>query len=316
LSAKKADVSLLTFNVFSGRDTEFVGERVPHIIKEVVSRSPDLLCLQECTDSFAQATIEAAANSSVKYKVAWHELHPEWKCGSAILIKENKFQVLERELVKDAESPFALYASHVEMPQSYTSQVMRLRMAIDELPGTRFDVYNLHLTGGSYGKPNAVLKQRREMRQGQLAALSKSCSVESSVKESGAAADVVLIAGDFNCCPEERNRGAFPEVEQSPEIVDPSAHWIDVGRDLGPTESSTRNKFRSWMKPDQQREARFDRILAKTSAGGKCGLECTDVELVGTEQVGQVRLEEEAVPLFCSDHFGVFAKFALTMKTT
>ena len=70
------------------------------------------------------------------------------------------------------------------------------------------------------------------------------------------------------------------------------------------------------MKPDQQREARFDRILAKISAGGKCGLECTDVELVGTEQVGQVRLEEEAVPLFCSDHFGVFAKFALTMKTT
>ena len=68
------------------------------------------------------------------------------------------------------------------------------------------------------------------------------------------------------------------------------------------------------MKPDQQREARFDRILAKTSAGGKCGLECTDVELVGTKQVGQALIEEEAVPLFCSDHFGVFAKFKLAMK--
>ena len=129
--------------------------------------------------------------------------------------------MLERELVKDTESPFALYASHMEMPQSFTSQVMRVRMSIDELPGTQvgnsyygmnltlrgkisygttlekgylwlqhkshflalqFDVYNLHLTGGSYGKPKGVLRQRREMRQGQLAALSKSC-LKSSVKE-------------------------------------------------------------------------------------------------------------------------------------
>ena len=44
---------------------------------------------------------------------------------------------------------------------------------------------------------------------------------------------MVLIGGDFNCCPDERNRSVFPEVEESPELVDPSAHWIDVGRDLG-----------------------------------------------------------------------------------
>jgi len=48
---------------------------------------------------------------------------------------------------------------------------------------------------------------------------------------------------------------------------------------------------------NQQREVQFDRIFAKTSAGGKCGPECKDVELVGTEQVGQVILVEEAVPL-------------------
>jgi len=59
----------------------------------------------------------------------------------------------------------------------------------------------------------------------------------------------------------------------------------------------------------------FDRILAKTSASRKCGLECPAVELVGTNQVGQALIEEEAVPLFCSDHFGVFAKFKLMMKT-
>ena len=47
---------------------------------------------------------------------------------------------------------------------------------------TQFDVYNLHLTGGSYGKPKGVLKQRRQMRQGQLAALSKNC-LKSSVSE-------------------------------------------------------------------------------------------------------------------------------------
>jgi len=48
---------------------------------------------------------------------------------------------------------------------------------------------------------------------------------------------------------------------------------------------------------NQQREVQFDRILAKTSAGGKCGPECKDVELVGTEQAGQVFLEEETMPL-------------------
>jgi len=48
---------------------------------------------------------------------------------------------------------------------------------------------------------------------------------------------------------------------------------------------------------NQQREVQFDRIFAKTSAGGKCGPECKDVELVGTEQAGQVFLEEETMPL-------------------
>ena len=59
-------------------------------------------------------------------------------------------------MVKDAESPFALYASHVEMPQSYTSQVMRLRMAIDELPGTQ--------VGNSYYGLNFSLRVMAEQR--------------------------------------------------------------------------------------------------------------------------------------------------------
>eukprot|EP00933_Yihiella_yeosuensis_P052828 TRINITY_DN50951_c0_g1_i1.p1 TRINITY_DN50951_c0_g1~~TRINITY_DN50951_c0_g1_i1.p1 ORF type:complete len:388 (+),score=29.25 TRINITY_DN50951_c0_g1_i1:77-1240(+) len=194
--------------------------------------------------------------------------------------------------------------------------------------GAYLDVYNVHFAGGSFGKPLDVVEWKRQLRRAEFSALNKSCGVaelqQFSTEADGKELDktttiggrCILVCGDFNCCPDECNRYMFPEICQSPEFIDSA--FEDVGRHLGPTESSSKNLFRAFLKPGQDREARFDRILAKARHNGdmnessKLLMRCKHVELVGTEQVGCSKsMEGDDVPLFCSDHFGVYANFEL-----
>ena len=76
------------------------------------------------------------------------------------------------------------------------------------------------------------------------------------------------------------------------------------------------------MRLGPDREVRYDRILVLGAGHAAAGPEATarwvqEAQLLGTSQVGTTqakpkgRDEEVEVPLFPSDHFGVFAKVAL-----
>lgn len=80
-------LSVLTFNLYGGDD--FRTERLPHIVSEIGARTPDVLCLQECTETIADAIIalrpaRVAGSSSarnaggtdggaLRYAVAWRK---------------------------------------------------------------------------------------------------------------------------------------------------------------------------------------------------------------------------------------------------
>ena len=193
-------------------------------------------------------------------------------------------------------------------PTNCAADVERSTTAHSSTDKTLLDVFNLHFAGGNFNKPNHIVAKKRSQRTEEFAALN-----EALVTSSRSVA-AVLVCGDFNCDPDPKHRELFPEASMSPEFANSANEdgppFIDVGVSLGATESDSRNGFRAWLKPGQGREVRFDRILLR----GGCVVEA---ELVGGEQVGEVGATNttggrgDRVPLFCSDHFGVFARVEL-----
>lgn len=193
-------------------------------------------------------------------------------------------------------------------------------------------VYNYHATGGAHGKSEEVVLKKQKKRIEELDVLTrdietdiynrKSRNIKSSTSEYQG-----LIFGDFNS--DGNDRVSYPEVNDYPEnklIRHQNVSCIDLWSylrpgELGATESYTMNKLRAYLKPNQNREAKFDKIVLCTTKA-KFGEETTEkkkfrlvpqeIRLIGTTQVGSLSDKNgNEVELFPSDHFGLVAQFEI-----
>ena len=87
--------------------------------------------------------------------------------------------------------------------------------------------------------------------------------------------------------------------------------FIDATKGLGATESASKNLFRKWLKPNQNREVRFDKILVTSGISMDYSVEVIERSLVGDTQITTTGLDCKLPPLFPSDHFGCYVKFSI-----
>jgi hypothetical protein len=90
------------------------------------------------------------------------------------------------------------------------------------------------------------------------------------------------------------------------QIFSPDQNWIDVWESLFPddhgfTFDSTRNLM---LKKYEQ--MRYDRVLFQSSRGN---WDAGCIEMVGLDQIENLRREDGTTPLFPSDHFGLLCHF-------
>lgn len=178
-------------------------------------------------------------------------------------------------------------------------------------------------SGGSFGKPAAVVEQKRAARKRELGVLNEALQreVEATGPDRHSGRNDLFVCGDFNCdsnfvLSESSSAGEelWPEVALLPDRALPevfSDAWEEFQRQrekqggaepcTGCTESQS-NLMRAALKPGQGRDARFDKVVIMH----KCG-PVRSVELVGTEQCGEANDGSEIVPVYPSDHFGVLA---------
>ena len=84
------------------------------------------------------------------------------------------------------------------------------------------------------------------------------------------------------------------------------------------TESHIHNKFRAWLKPKQNREATFDRIVTASLVSNgyeeqTVEIEPVSIELIGNTKVETVSIDDKKdasginteVDVYPSDHFGL-----------
>lgn len=178
-------------------------------------------------------------------------------------------------------------------------------------------------SGGSFGKPAAVVEAKRAARKLELAALNAALRDEPRA-EQHSGHNELLVCGDFNCDSNfvlgAQGSGCgelWPEVELLPDRARPAVFadaWEEYQRQCkqqagaasadansGCTESQS-NLMRAALKPGQGREARFDKVVVVRGR-----MRVRSVELVGTEQCGEVNDGGKVMPLSPSDHFGVLA---------
>lgn len=180
-------------------------------------------------------------------------------------------------------------------------------------------VYNNHFTGGSYGLDEHELKRRRQYRIDQYGMLLD--DVKSVTKKEKRVSFV--LTGDFNSDADKLDQ--FPEASNALELVLPPGNdavpygFVDLWNALSKeqdsdndaaraTESTSRNKFRAYLKPNQTREVRYDRILLGLPSDRSFPSKGS-IQLVGDKRIDIEVLDKEGnnVPVFPSDHFGVSA---------
>ena len=196
-----------------------------------------------------------------------------------------------------------------------------------------FDVFNFHFSGGIFGKSTEVIEKKRGHRRDEFSCLQK--KVEELINEKDSKSQLIIVAGDSNCdtdqpelSPESRQSLEFQQLAlPSPAISDANsvtnkndrlqqqsvgAKFIDATKGLGATESASKNLFRKWLKPNQNREVRFDKILVTRGSSMDYSVEVIEGSLVGDTLITMAGLDCKLPPLFPSDHFGCDVKFSIT----
>eukprot|EP00122_Pirum_gemmata_P008983 Pgem_evm1s8300 len=286
---------ILTFNVYGGY--EFHERRLPFIIDSIGKSNADVICLQECTTPIVQQLIKQYG----KYQTVWSkylallESFPECKeindfsekfawekpksCNHLtwlfVIVNKEKLDVIEKELIYKGNW--------------FDDGTLRVRLQSKSEPYL-FDVYHVHFCGGSFGKPEKVLSKNRDNRIEEFQTLQRAIHKNKSNK-----LNFFVVCGDFNCDVDADHRNMFPETSLSPEFLDSAI--VDAGKlfNLGATESTSKNLFRAWLKPGQQREARFDRILFRNYQNTTylSDFMISHAELIGDKQVCAVTINKD-----------------------
>jgi len=290
-------IVMMTYNVFSGSGEIGSENRMEHAINEIIKYEPDIICLQEATSIFIDELLKKANEFTAVRKLS-------------ILESDDAIEKAEESGYIAILSRYPIDAVKWIYKGGYHDDgIMRIDVVANKEP---ISIYNVHLSGGTFGKPVQEILEKRIRRMLELDLLNH--DVRSNTHKS------IFIAGDFNSDanfsgtsesfpnrPYGYNEHDFPETlfypsKQIERVIDV---WSSLkGDDKGYTEDTESNLFRKFLKPKQHRRTRYDQIYFK----GK-HIEPISVRLIGTESCGVIMRDDNQVTLYPSDHYGVCAVF-------
>jgi endonuclease/exonuclease/phosphatase family metal-dependent hydrolase len=312
-SGKGKNFSVVTYNVFGTIEAgKYINERVDHIVSEIFSKgSPDVICLQEATKIVIDKIIE-------KY--------PEYK-------KWTKLEVIDQETITPDElreveddGYITILSKHeytdkelVYKGSYFDDGIMRVDIQIHDMPIT---IYNVHASGGTFGKKEEVVKKKQINRINELSLLNTNLfkTINSGKKD-------IIVMGDFNYDSNDLNH--YIEGNVSPEYIFDNYNnlkckdiWPMLKKNKrGATEDEIINTFRSAMKikdKKDKRQCRYDKII-----GIMDNINPIKIELIGNSPIDEEKVEVDGknekgirfttkTNLFPSDHFGLHCEFEIT----
>lgn len=282
-----------TYNVYGKGD--FYSERLDATISEIVKNSPDIICLQEATAEIIEGI---------------KKFLPNYYSITLLQILEKQGNTSQSDLDKVRHGSYLSFLSKwkiknydIAVPGNWFDDgIIRVILDTRLSLGYYLHIYNVHTIGGTFNKPPEVVQAKREKRISELKALNKILIEEKSKNNN------VIVMGDFNL--DSNDLEKYPEGHFLPEYN--VANFKDVWSekrpegDPGNTESYINNSFRRYLKPGQNREARYDKIIYLT----KNKLQAENIKLIGTNEIKTIKddkgIELTLVP---SDHFGLVSEF-------
>lgn len=194
----------------------------------------------------------------------------------------------------------------------YDDGILKVVLKTKKDMGFNLTVFNVHTSGGTFGKSKEVVKRKQQGRVKELKLLNT--AIKKTTQKN------ILIMGDFNL--DSNDMKKYPELKLSPEYKDKKIY--DIRRLFKPklsgaTEDELVNTFRSSMKikpMGERRKARYDKILYKG-----VHISPTKIKLIGNKKInkrvqilGKTKTGEKKKRicyLFPSDHFGIFTQFEI-----
>jgi len=285
------NLNVLTYNVYGGG--KFKDIRSEYIINTIFrDSSPDIICLQEVTYEI----LDMILKKNPRYYL-WTKIDA---------MKDNNITLTDEDLNKTKKEGFIAILSKwkfltkelVNKGSWFDDGIMKTILDTKTDLGYNLVVYNVHTIGGTYGKSEEIVLKKREKRIKELKSLRDSINMELNRN--------IIIMGDFNS--DSNDPDLFPEIKHYPE--NQIEGCFDVWKSLypklvGATESHKNNLFRAYLKPKQNREARFDKVIYYGN-----NINPESIEMIGNKKVKEIKDDDNiTVELFPSDHFGLKCSF-------
>ena len=297
----KQFISVVSYNVYGTyKEGKYIEERCQHIIDEIFKHdNPDVICLQEATE----IVIETIIKRNPIYKI-WTKLdtitttlipeHMEDLNTNGYMVILSKHDFIEQKVVYEGTR--------------YNKGIMKVKININN---TMITIYNVHMTGGTFGKPYESVMRKKLARINELAILTSSLQKEDTKD--------IIIMGDFNY---DSNNISQDETYKSPEylISECKDIWTLLRpNDLGATEDEIINTFRSCMKIKERkdkRECRYDKIISIMKNIRPINIDiigniAIDITVMITGKDMNNNIYTNMCKLFPSDHFGLYCLFEI-----
>lgn len=347
-------LTVVTYNVYGGG--KFSDLRRAAIVGNILGATPapDVICMQEATEVIIDALQDALGGNYhvfTKLESLRETATPADELNAVreegFLATLSRYPLQSRRVLHnggwldDGLLKCSVLWPNPQVPTPNPSAIP------DAVPLT---VYNYHGSGGTFGKPMHFVLKKRAQRVDELRVLQEDVRAEltESEKMHNGVAPFIVVAGDFNS--DCNDPETFPESAGfSEKVLDGKtlSHTADADTDSASpegdarvrafdvwsavhksaagshTESHMHNAFRAWLKPSQNREATFDRVVVvyrHASHNTHAVVDPLSVRLIGNEKVKTLALDKDGniiedmdkavdtVNLFASDHFGLIAR--------
>lgn len=312
------EISVVSYNVFGTNEKgKHIDKRLPEIVKEIFKNgAPDVICLQEAT----QDVIDAIVRDYPDYTYRWTKLEEvmrdeeKKKADGRPQLEPRKMTDLLNEGYMCILSKIAFKEKVLVYGGSYLDDGIMKVLIVKN--GKLISIYNVHTSGGTFGKLPHVVRSKQIHRIYELGLLNR--SIDDEMHDASRGINKFIIMGDFNY--DSNDLDHYPEGKMSPEYI--FDELKDVWKvlkpcvDIGATEDEVINTFRSSMKikaPKDLRQCRYDKIISSLTP--------TVIEMIGNEAFGEQvvipgkdetgKKQNKTAQLFPSDHFGLYCKFNL-----
>ena len=296
-------LNMVTYNVYGTLDDrKYINLRKKHIINEIFSNNkPDIICLQEATKPIIDDIMKKLPNYYI-----WTKLDTIKKISK----KDKDILLNDGYLVIISKWKF-IKKNVIYEGSFYDDGILNVIVESNKDLGKDLSVYNVHTSGGTFGKSKEVKLKKQKNRIYELKLLNKALKKEKL--------NNILIMGDFNL--DSNDMKHYPELKFSPEYKFKHIHdsWrTKKPKSIGATEDEFINTFRSAMKIKKRvdkRKARYDKILFSGN------MKTLKIKLIGNKKINKkVKIKgknkfgekkEKTTFLFPSDHFGLYSEFKL-----